>query len=114
MVKLKTKLIIIFSGMIADVPYQGGATWAVLQYLLGLRRLGHDVYFVEPVSEAVLSPSKSSGELTQSASITYFQQVMAEFGLEEKSALLLTGTKQTVGLDYERLRQISARTDLLI
>ena len=35
--------------MIAADPYQGGATWAVLQYLLGLRRLGHRVCFVEPM-----------------------------------------------------------------
>jgi hypothetical protein len=35
--------------MVAGVPRQGGATWAVLQYLLGLRRLGHRVTLVEPV-----------------------------------------------------------------
>ena len=33
--------------MVAAAPHQGGATWAVLQYLLGFKRLGHDVYFVE-------------------------------------------------------------------
>ena len=43
------KLTILFSGMLAGDPGQGGASWAVLQYVLGLRRLGHDVYFVEPV-----------------------------------------------------------------
>ena len=43
------KLTILFSGMIAGDPWQGGATWAVLQYVLGLRRLGHDVVIVEPV-----------------------------------------------------------------
>ena len=31
---------VIVSGMIAATPWQGGAAWAVLQYLLGLRRLG--------------------------------------------------------------------------
>ena len=34
---------VIVSGMIAATPRQGGATWAVLQYLLGLRRLGCEV-----------------------------------------------------------------------
>ena len=33
-------------------PRQGGATWAVLQYVLGLRALGHDVLLVEPVERA--------------------------------------------------------------
>ena len=35
---------ILLSGMIAADPHQGGATWAVLQYLLGLQPLGHDVH----------------------------------------------------------------------
>jgi hypothetical protein len=37
------------AGMVSDVPGQGGASWAVLQYALGLRRLGHDVLLIEPV-----------------------------------------------------------------
>ena len=41
------RLRILVSGMIAAVPHHGGATWAVLQYLLGFARLGHDVTFVE-------------------------------------------------------------------
>jgi len=42
---------ILLAGMVAGDPGQGGATWAVLQYLHGLRRLGHEVLLVEPVSE---------------------------------------------------------------
>jgi hypothetical protein len=41
---------ILFSGMVAGAPGQGGAAWAVMQYLAGLHRLGHDVAFVEPVA----------------------------------------------------------------
>ena len=44
------RLTIVFSGMLAGVPGQGGATWAALQYVLGLRQLGHTVYVVEPVA----------------------------------------------------------------
>ena len=47
---------IIFSGMIAGDPGHGGATWAVLQYLLGFRRLGHRVWFVEPIKAAKIRP----------------------------------------------------------
>ena len=49
---------VIVSGMIAATPGQGGATWAVLQYLLGLRRLGCEVYFVEPVDEPRRTPAR--------------------------------------------------------
>lgn len=38
---------ILLAGMVARHPHQGGATWAVLQWALGLQLLGHDVVLVE-------------------------------------------------------------------
>lgn len=109
---MNTKLTILFSGMIAAVPNQGGATWAVLQYLLGLKRLGHDVYFVEQIAPVALSPVAAS--LDRSANAAYFRQVMADYGLAPSAALLLAGTQQTVGLPYDQLRQIASHADVLI
>jgi len=103
---------IILSGMIASVPRQGGATWAVLQYVLGFQRLGHEVYFVEPLAESALRPAEAP--LALSTNAAYFRQVMAEFGLAEKAALLLTGTRQTVGLSYRQLGEVAHRADVLI
>jgi hypothetical protein len=40
--------------MVAAIPHQGGATWAVLQYPLGCRQLGHQVYFVELIEETAM------------------------------------------------------------
>jgi hypothetical protein len=34
--------------MVAADPHHGGATWAVLQYVLGLEELGHDVWLIDP------------------------------------------------------------------
>lgn len=109
---MKTKLTILFSGMIAGVPHQGGATWAVLQYLLGLRQLGHQAYFVEPVNKASLVPSGSS--LTESGNAQYFREVMQDAGLTATSSLLLEETTETVGLSYDELKRIAGRADLLI
>src|SRR5262245_21247361 len=97
--------------MIAADPHQGGATWAVLQYLLGLRRLGHEVYFIEPVPETSLRPAGTP--LGLSINAVYFRQVSADFGLTQ-GALLLAGTRQTVGLSYDELRRAAGRADLLI
>jgi hypothetical protein len=106
------KLTILLSGMIATVPHQGGATWAVLQYLLGYRRLGHDVYFVEPLEETALRPAGTP--LAASENAAYFRQVVIDFGLEQTAVLLLTGTRQTVGLDYGQMHQVAQRADMLI
>jgi hypothetical protein len=105
-------LTILVSGMIAGDPYQGGATWAVLQYLLGFRRLGHDVYFVEPVRADSLRPQ--GVRLRDSTNAGYFRQVIEEFGLEGKAALLLAETTDTFGMPYEQLRRTAERADLLI
>lgn len=105
------KLTILFSGMLAGDPHQGGATWAVLQYLLGFRDLGHDVYFVEPVSAARLQPDGTT--LQRSYSADYFRKVIADFHLEGSSALLLDGTRETVGLPYEQLRQVARGCDVV-
>jgi hypothetical protein len=106
------ELTILLSGMTAAIPHQGGATWAVVQYLLGLKRLGHDVYFVEPVEAAVLRPI--GAPLPRSVNAAYFGRVMADLGLGHASALLLAGTRQTVGLPYDRLQEIARRADLLV
>lgn len=98
--------------MIAGDPWQGGATWAVLQYVLGFSRLGHEVYLVEPIQAQAVSPA--SGGLAASDNAAYFTQVMTDFGLSERSALLLAGTQETVGLSYSQLRKIARRANLLI
>src|SRR3954465_5043686 len=94
------RLRILVSGMIAADPHQGGATWAVLQYVLGLRALGHDVYFVEPVPGASLKPA---GSLGASANAAYFRAVVHRFELSGHAALLRNGSHETEGLEYKRI-----------
>jgi hypothetical protein len=102
---------LLFAGMIAADPFQGGATWAVLQYLLGFRQLGHDVLFVEPIKRESLRPADSS--LQQSENAAYFRATIEEFDLSDHAALLLAGTEQTVGLSYEALRRKTRDADVL-
>jgi hypothetical protein len=83
---------ILVSGMACKDPWQGGATWAVMQYVLGLRSLGHDVWLVEPVGEQVDS--------------RYVDEVLRSFDLEERAAFLVDGSHRTVGVPYDRLRSV--------
>ena len=64
--------------MVAGDPFQGGATWAVLQYVLGLRQLDHDVVVVDPLP---------CGPVPMEVR-TYFDAVCARFGLTGRAALL--------------------------
>src|SRR5262249_50000536 len=60
---------VLVAGMVVADPNQGGATWAVLQYALGLQALGHTVELVDPVT----SPSRDTER--------YRRSVVASFGL---------------------------------
>ena len=93
---------VIVSGMIAATPGQGGAAWAVLQYLLGLRRLGCEVYFVEPVA----------GALDLNAP-RYARQVMDRFDFAGRWALVLDGA-DPVGMRGAELREAARRADILL
>ncbi len=96
------RLRILVSGMVAGDSSQGGAAWAVLQYVAGLRRLGHDVVLVEPVES--LTPQRS----------TRFRQLCSEFRLRDDAALLVTADGSTVGLPYARLVERCRRADVLL
>ncbi|HEV2787662.1 MAG TPA: hypothetical protein VGV67_14790 [Solirubrobacteraceae bacterium] len=95
------RLRIFVSGMLAGVPGQGGASWAVLQYVLGLRRLGHDVVFVEPAAP------------TQ-ATRAYFDELVARFDLDGGAALLDPATGACTGIGRRRLVELAAGADLLL
>jgi hypothetical protein len=101
------RLRIVVSGMIAAVPYHGGATWAVLQYLLGFARLGHEVTFVEQIDSGCEPLERSAGAL-------YIRDVAAQFGLDGRWALLDPATRETAGCSYESLRENAQAADVLI
>ena len=96
---------VIVSGMIAATPRQGGATWAVLQYLLGLRRLGCDVHFAEAVDGGKAVPVDAA---------LYCAEVMRRFGLEDNWALVPAPGAEPVGMSRDRLRAAARDADLLL
>jgi hypothetical protein len=89
--------------MVAGDPHQGGASWAVLQYVAGLRSLGHEVLLVEPVERQRLDPT--------GAVAGYFERLPL---LEGEAALLGKGTIETLGIPYARLSEFAAEADLLL
>jgi hypothetical protein len=106
------RLRIFVSGMVAGDPHQGGATWAVLQYVLGLRNLGHDVYLVEPIAPASVRPADAP--LARSLNARYFHDVVTRFGLDGRAALLRQETRETFGLSYANLVAAAKDAEVLV
>lgn len=103
---------IIVCASVAKTPRQGGLAWVLLQYLLGLRRLEYDVYFVEPIASEVLTPHDTRFEESENAA--FFRRLVSDFGFEHRAALLLNGSSTTVGLSYDDVRRVARRAELLL
>jgi hypothetical protein len=97
------RLKILIAGMVAGDPRQGGASWAVLQYVAGLAGLGHEVMLVEPVSRQSLRPR---GEV-----VRYFRSLPLLGG---RAALLAVDGAQTVGLSFTELAAFAREADVLL
>jgi hypothetical protein len=99
------QLRVIVGGMLAGIPDHGGATWAVLQYVLGLRALGHDVVFVEEVERETLDDLRVQ---------RYFANVADEFDLRGRAAVIAFGDDRTLGIDRSRLALYARTSDLVL
>ena len=95
---------IVVAGSLAQKPRQGGHTWQFLQYLLGLRRLGCDVHFIEPLPSKSLHPRGSS--LEDSANCAYFRGIAKAFDLEDRASLLLSGTRSRLPCNLPLSREL--------
>jgi hypothetical protein len=113
----------IVSGRFAGTPGQGGATWAILQYALGLRALGWDVFLIEPLEKPLVEPLSGIVEPQPGVEAglepppevaAYFQEVCRRFDLIESAALLDGSGPRAWGIPYQRLVEVARRADLLL
>ena len=74
---------ILFAGIIARYPF-GGVTWCSLMYLLGLRALGHEVFYIEDTGECVYDPVQNTRSTDPSYGTTYINSTLERFGLADR------------------------------
>jgi hypothetical protein len=72
------------AGSIAQRPGRGGHAWVFLQYLLGFRRLGYEVLFLDRLTAEMSPPGADTGPGRR-----WVQETMAAHGLDDSFALLL-------------------------
>ena len=107
---------VMVAGAIAHHPLGGaGNTWAFLQYVLGLRALGFETYYVEHLSRSdCIDDDWTAAAFPESANARYFRMVMDRFDLTGQSALLEWEGPGRVGLARTELEQLARDTDLFI
>ncbi|HSC21994.1 MAG TPA: hypothetical protein VLC07_09720 [Solirubrobacterales bacterium] len=91
----------IVAGALANKPGSGGEAWVRLSWILGLRRLGFDVFFVERLA--------AGDEVGRRC----FEAVAAEFGLEERSGLIDPEGEAYFGMSEATLAEVAAEAEVI-
>jgi hypothetical protein len=106
---------VVVSGAIANKPLNGGEAWVRLSWVLGLKRLGCDVYFVEQIDEdTCVDASGAVTDFDRSVNLAYFGEVVEQFGLESRASLVCGDGGRTSGLSYQELTEVAGSADLLV
>jgi hypothetical protein len=103
---------IIVAGIIARYPF-GGVTWCSLMYLLGLRDLGHDVYYLEDTGECVYDPIKNTISVDPSYGLKYINDALSQFDLSDRW-IFVDHEGTHYGKTRAQTKEICATADLFI
>lgn len=74
---------IIVTGLIGQYAF-GGVTWDYIQYALGFRALGHDVWYLEDTGAWAYDPVKMEPSADCSHNTAYLGKVMEKFGMGDR------------------------------
>jgi hypothetical protein len=110
---MTSSLRIVVSGLIAQYPL-GGVTWDYFQYVLGLARLGHDVYYLEDTGQWPYNPHEVGVSKDCAFNVEYLGALMARYGLGDKWAYRFPWQSQWFGLSAAARAEVLRTADLLI
>jgi hypothetical protein len=103
------------SGPLANKPGNGGAAWTRLTWILGLRRLGLDVRFVEQIDGAAcVDGSGAPSPIESSVNLSFFRSVTEAFGLAGSANLVSESGELIYGQGLSELEDLAAEADLLV
>src|SRR6267143_1091885 len=103
---------ILFAGIIARYPF-GGVTWCSLMYLLGLRALGHEVFYIEDTGECVYDPVQNTRATDPRDGTAYIHSALEPYGLGDRwSFVNYDGSYH--GRSADDVRRYAADADLFI
>jgi hypothetical protein len=89
-------------GIVGQYPVAGVA-WQAIHYLVGLRDLGWDVYYVEDSGAWPYDPRRQDRTEDCSYAVAYVGKVMRRVGLEERWAYVDVAHGETYGIARSRL-----------
>ena len=110
---MTSSLRILVTGLVAQYPL-GGVTWDYLQYVLGLSRLGHDVYYLEDTGQWPYNPLQGGVAKDCTYNVEYLAAVMEKFALGDKWMYRFPWKNQWFGVPEKQRDELFKTADLLI
>jgi hypothetical protein len=90
--------VVLVAGALANKLGNGGGTWERMSWVVGLRRLGFDVYFVEQIArESCVDSAGAVTSFADSVNLAWFKAVTEWFAVADRSALIYVGGEKGVG-----------------
>jgi hypothetical protein len=106
---------IVVAGSLAQRPRQGGHTWVFLQYLLGFRRLGWNVIFLDRLEpDMCVDETGRRCAVDRSLNLAYFLDIMERFGLNGAFSLTYNHGERTFGLPRRQVLELVENSALLL
>lgn len=106
-------MIIIFASAIGRFPI-GGNAWSDLQYLLGLRSLGHNVFYLEECGAQSWVYNWETEQLTTQLDYptNYVSNCLKPLGFENQ--WIYRAGNSSVGMEVDKFKDICSQADLMI
>lgn len=90
---------ILYSGAVAQTVARGGLSWFHLQFLLGFRRLGHDVILVDRLDAGMCTDAAGApAAFADSIQRRGFLELVRCFGLEDSCSLDVDRGREVIGM----------------
>lgn len=91
-----------------------GVLWQALHYLVGLRELGHDVYYAEESGAPPYDPRVKSIVVDPTYNVACLRQTLERFGFAERWVYWDQGEDRHYGLSRDQLRALHETADVTV
>ena len=112
---MRKKKKIVVMGFMGSIPI-AGVIWQHIHYIVGLQRLGHDVYYVEDSARLPYNPEtfEINNEFDYAARL--LNRLAREFGLKNRWAFCARYLRRqpTAGLSLKKIRQLYREADAIL
>ncbi|HEY9232315.1 MAG TPA: hypothetical protein VIS78_09215, partial [Blastocatellia bacterium] len=110
-VEAKKKIVLL--GIISRMPV-GGLIWQTLQYMVGLERLGYEVYYVEQHGSTPRMFIQTKDDDGWAKAATFIAELMRGFDFGERWAYHVLHDGRCYGMSRERVNDLLASAALIV